>query len=49
MKRPVSACPGLICGRKKPRPHKRLMDKLPTLMKKLEAKYAEVSKERGKE
>jgi deoxyhypusine synthase len=36
-------------SRKAPRPLKRIMDKLPELMKRLEAKYAEVCKERGSE
>jgi deoxyhypusine synthase len=34
-------------SRAKPRPHKRLMDRLPELTRKLEARYAEVRKERG--
>jgi deoxyhypusine synthase len=34
-------------SRAEPRPHKRLMDRLPELTRKLEARYAEVRKERG--
>ena len=36
-------------SRVKPRPHKRYMDKLPTLTAKLEARYAEVRTERGED
>ncbi len=34
-------------SRTKPRPHKRYLDKLPALTAKLEARYAEICKERG--
>ena len=34
-------------SRTKPRPHKRYLDKLPALTAKLEARYAEIRKERG--
>ena len=45
--RPMPMLTAYALTRREPRAHKRYMDKIPDLARKLEARYAEVRKERG--